>query len=155
MKKLKHEADLLAAEPRQTVFVQRGDVDAVDQNVARRRRIKAGNQTEQCRLPAAGRTDDCQGLATRDRKTQRLQNRQRLSAALHCLADTAQLNHRVVVVRASARAGSRVRHTRSATMPAPRGLGWMPSGWFNAGSPATPSSRNGIKRTLYRFARAG
>ena len=67
-----------------------------------------------------------------DIEVERMQNRQRLAAALHGLADAAKPNHRVVVERASASSGSSTRHTRSATRSAPRALGWIPSAWLSA-----------------------
>ena len=52
MKELKDEPDFLAPEPRERVFVELGDVDAVDRHVARRWGVEAGNEPEQCRLAA-------------------------------------------------------------------------------------------------------
>ena len=69
-----------------------------------------------------------------------MEDGQRLPAARHCLGNAVQFNHEVGV------SGSRGRsfvQTSSAMRCAPTALGWMPSGWFIAGTPATPSSRNG------------
>ena len=81
VKELEHEPDLLAAQLRQGVLAERGDVDAVDHDRARRRRIEAGEQPEQRRLAAAGRTDDGHELPARDRRREGVENGQRLGAA--------------------------------------------------------------------------
>ena len=69
MKELEHEADLLAAQLRQRVFVEPRDVDAVDHDRARRRRVEPGDQPEQRRLAAARRPDDRDELAARNRQS--------------------------------------------------------------------------------------
>ena len=58
MEELEDEADLLAAQLRERVLVEPRDVDAVDQDRARRRRVEPGDQAEQRRLAAARRPDD-------------------------------------------------------------------------------------------------
>ena len=55
MEELEDETNPPAAQPRQRVFVERGDVDPVDDDPSGRRRIEAGNQAEQRRLAAARR----------------------------------------------------------------------------------------------------
>jgi len=50
--------------------------------------------------------------------------------------------------------GSRVCQTFSARIFWPAALGWMPSGKFNAGSPATPSRRYGTKAAPFFAARS-
>src|SRR5207244_6125053 len=56
---------------------------------------------------------------------------------------------------ASSRAiGSSTRQTFSARIFCPAALGWMPSGKFNEGSPATPCSRYGIRAVLFFVARS-
>ena len=93
MKELEHEADLLAAQPRQRVLVEPRDVDAVDEHRARRRRVEAGDEAEQRRLAAARRPDDRHELTARNVEGQRMKNRERLVAALDGLRDLTQLNH--------------------------------------------------------------
>ena len=100
MEELEDEADLLAAQPRQRVLVERRDVDAVDEDLPAGRRIEPGDEAEQRRLAAARRSDDREALPARHRQVERMQDGQRLSAALHRLADAAQLDHRVVGGRA-------------------------------------------------------
>ena len=122
MKELEDEPDLLAAQPRQAILVERGDVDAVDQDLAARRGVEAGDQAEQRGLAAAGRTDDGEALPRRHRQVQRMQDRERLIAALDGLADAAQLDHRALAP-ACASSGSSDAQTRSATIRAPRAFG--------------------------------
>ena len=47
MEELKHDADLLAAQARQGLFAQRGDVDAVDEHLPGGRSVQTGQQAEQ------------------------------------------------------------------------------------------------------------
>ena len=93
MKELKHEADFLAAQPGQTVFIEGRDVDAVYRDAPRGRRVEACDQPEQRRFPAARRTDDRDELTARDVQRQRMENGQRLIAAHDRLGDLAQANH--------------------------------------------------------------
>ena len=125
VEELEDEADLLAAQARQRVFVERGDVDAVDQDLARRRRVEPGDEPEQRGLAAARRPDDRQALAVGHVEGQRMQDGQRRAAALNGLADAAQRNHEGRVAAWST--GSSTLHTVSATRRAPSGFGWMPS----------------------------
>ena len=56
VEELEDEADLLAAQPRESILVERGDVHAVDQNRAGGRRVEAGDQARAawtCRCPRA------------------------------------------------------------------------------------------------------
>ena len=50
MERLEHEADALAAKPRQRVVVERGQRDAVDLDAAGIRHVEAGDEVEQGRL---------------------------------------------------------------------------------------------------------
>src|SRR5256885_696557 len=93
MKELKHEPDLLAAQPGQRIFVEPRDVHAVDEHLTRSRRVEAGDQTEQRRLPAARRSNDREELSAGDLKRERMQDRERFSAARHRFRDFSQLNH--------------------------------------------------------------
>ena len=65
VEELEDEPDLLAAQPRERVLVEPRDVDAVDEHVAGRRRVEAGDQAEQRGLAAARRPDDRHELAAR------------------------------------------------------------------------------------------
>ena len=71
---------------------------------------------------------------------ERMQDRERMIAALDRFGDVAQLDHRPGFSRVRFRAAARV-PTRSSvsTMRAPSALGWMPSAMFRLGMPATPS----------------
>ena len=53
VKELKHEPDLLAAKPRERVFVEASDIDVIDQHGAGRGRVEPRDQAEQCGFPAA------------------------------------------------------------------------------------------------------
>jgi len=53
VKELKDESDLLAAKPRERVFVEPRDVDAVDQHLSGRGRVEPRDQAEQRGLSAA------------------------------------------------------------------------------------------------------
>ena len=61
VKELKDEADALAAETRERVFVERRDVDAVDHDASARRRVEARRAARAawtCRCRTAGDRDD-------------------------------------------------------------------------------------------------
>src|SRR5437879_649169 len=66
MEELEDEADLLAAELREPVFVKLRDVDTVDDDRSRRRRIEPGNQAEQRRFPTSRWSDDGHELSLRN-----------------------------------------------------------------------------------------
>ena len=146
MEELEHEADLFAAEPGQRILVERRDVHAVDADLTRRRGVEASDEPEQCGLAAARRADDGEALPVRHVEGERVQDGERRAAALNGLADAAQRDHEGRLAAWSA--GSSTFQTVSATRRAPSGFGWMPSAWLSAGSPATPSSRNGMRRHL-------
>src|SRR5207344_9413 len=93
MKKLKDEADALATETREGVFVESRDVHSVEDDASFRRRIEPRQEPEQRGLPAAGRTGDCQDASRRNREVEWVQDRQRAAAARHALADAAKLDH--------------------------------------------------------------
>jgi hypothetical protein len=58
LKALEDEPHFLSPQPRARVFVERGDVDAVEMNRSARRGIKAGKKPQERRLAAPGRSDD-------------------------------------------------------------------------------------------------
>src|SRR5687767_1972346 len=93
MEKLEHEPDLLAAQPGEAVFRQPRDVDAVNQNRPGARRVESGEQPEQRRFPAARRPDDRDELPGPDGVVERMQDGERMAAAVHGLGNAAQLNH--------------------------------------------------------------
>ena len=143
VKELEHEADPLAAQPRQRVLVERRDVDAVDDDAPGRRRIETGQQPEQRRLAAARRPGDRDDAARLDARSSgwRIVS---IGAARHRLGDPAQLDHEPATSgRAAVRAPSRRCRPRSAR-PA---VGMDAVAWFSAGFPATLSSRNGMNST--------
>ena len=87
MKELEHEPDLFAAQTRERVFVEPGDVDAVDEHGARGRRIQAGDEAEQRRLAAARWPDDRDELPVGNVQRERVENRERLVTAPDGLRD--------------------------------------------------------------------
>ena len=118
VKELEDEADLLAAQLRERVLAESGDVGAVDQDLAGARRVEAGDQPEQRRLAAARGADDGQEAAGGNREIERMQNRQWTAAALDRLRYAAQLDHRSL-----SRTGSSARQIVPAMMRAPSALG--------------------------------
>ena len=93
MEELEDEADARAAQPRERVFVERGDVDAVEHDVPGRRRVEAGEQPEQRRLAAARRPGDRHDAPGLDGQVERMKDGQRAGAARHRLGNAAQLDH--------------------------------------------------------------
>jgi len=93
VKELEHEPDLLAAQPGQRILVELRDVDLVYQHGAGRGRVEAGDEAEQRRLAAAGRSDDRHELSVRDHDRQRMEDGERLRSAHDGLRDPAQLDH--------------------------------------------------------------
>ncbi len=94
VEELEDEADLLPAQPGQPVLVERRDVGAVDHDPPGRRRVEAGNQAEQRRLPAAGRSGHREEPARGHVEIDRLEDGQRRRAAHHRFGHAAQFNHR-------------------------------------------------------------
>ena len=66
MKRLKHEAHVPAANRRAAILVQRIEIVAGKHHASRGWRVEARQQSEQRRLPGAGRSDDRQGLTRMD-----------------------------------------------------------------------------------------
>jgi hypothetical protein len=66
VKELKDDTDLLAAKPREPLFVEAGDFGAVEPDAARRGRVEARDEAEQRGLAAAGRTSDGDRAAVGD-----------------------------------------------------------------------------------------
>src|SRR5439155_13081807 len=147
MKELEHKADFLAAQLRQAILVEFGDVDTVNPDRPCRRRVESGQQPQQRRFAAARRPDNRHELAARNRGREWMKNRQRFGPARDCLGYLAQFNHESVSI------GRRTGQMLSATMRAPSAVGWMPSRWFNVSMPATFCRRNGTSGTLYFRAR--
>ena len=134
MEELEDEADLLAAQPGERVFIEPGDVGAADCDRSARRRIKSGDEPQQRGLAAARRTDDREALPVGDIEIEGMKNGQRLAAAHHGLADAAKLNHGGLRLGPEGlrdgpssfgrrSAGSSSFHTSSATISAPRVFG--------------------------------
>ena len=63
MKRLKHEADMLAADGGTAIFAELAQIDAGEQHAAGARGIESGEQCQQRGFTRAGRTDDGQCLA--------------------------------------------------------------------------------------------
>src|SRR5688572_7542377 len=122
MKELEHEADLLAAQPRQRVFIEARDLGAGNGDGAARCGIEPRDQAQQGRLPAARWTDDCETSSRGHIEIERMKNGKRVAAALNGLADAAKVNHgnlgpgvwTIQLGRGSAASSST--HTRSATI---------------------------------------
>ena len=66
MKRLKDEADLVISQPSAAVFIERGQLDAVELDTARARLIEAREKGQERRLAGAGRAHDSHGLAAAD-----------------------------------------------------------------------------------------
>jgi hypothetical protein len=117
VEELEHEADSCAAQTREIVLAQRGDVGALDQNVPRGGRIQPVDQPEQRRLAAAGRADDGEKLPPGNAQRQRLEDGERMGTARDGLGDVAELNHSGFTI------GRKALQTVSATRSAPAAVG--------------------------------
>ena len=93
MEELEDEADARAAQLRERVLAERRDVDAVEDDVAGRRRVEAGEQAEQRRLAAARRPGDRHDPPGFDGQVDRMKDGQGTGAARHRLGNAAQLDH--------------------------------------------------------------
>jgi hypothetical protein len=93
VKRLEHEAHALAAKRRSRIVVERGDVDAVDDDAARIDRHEAGDDVEQSGLADSGRADDRDVLAARDLERQVGEDAPRRGRGKR-LRDRAQLDDR-------------------------------------------------------------
>jgi len=82
---LENEANLPAADQRQLVFAQTGDVDAIEYDGPRRSRIETSEQPEQRALAAAGGPHDGHELARRDLKVDAAQDIDAMAAAIKAL----------------------------------------------------------------------
>jgi hypothetical protein len=81
VKELEDDADLAAPESRKRFFPERRDVDSVEQDATGRRRIQAGDETQQCGFSAARRPGDGGHTAVVDAQRRRMQNREGRTAA--------------------------------------------------------------------------
>src|SRR5258707_354166 len=68
VEELEDEADLVAADSREVVVGQPGERFAVDADLAGRGTVEAADQIEERRLAGAGRSDNREHLAARDRE---------------------------------------------------------------------------------------
>src|SRR5436190_22801692 len=84
---LKHESDFLAAETSASVFIESAEVYVLEDDGAARRPIQPGEQAEQRRLAAPGRSHDCDEGALWNVERYILQHGERLLAALVFLGD--------------------------------------------------------------------
>ena len=82
LERLEHEARRRAAQPRAPVLVQREQVVAVEQHAAAARHVQPGEQAEQGGFAGTGRAENRETLARLDRKTDLLQDGQRLASAV-------------------------------------------------------------------------
>src|SRR5258706_1215696 len=81
VKELEHEPDLLAPQSGKRVFAQLCDVHVVNEDLAGRRRIQPCDEAEEGRLATAGWTENSEKLTGDNRQVQRMENRERTSAA--------------------------------------------------------------------------
>ena len=139
MEELKHEADALAPEARELVFAQLDEIDPVDENAAFGWRVEPCNQTEERRLAASRRAHDGEELPLRHFEIEWVKNREILGATGDDFLDLFEANHWSI--------GFKYFQTFSATIRAPAALGCLPSDWLSAATPATFSSRLGMKVT--------
>ena len=89
MKGLEDDADALSAKPRQRVFVQRAELDAVNLDLAFVRPLEAGHDHEQRRFARAGRADDADRLAFADCQSDVAQDMHASRAAAETEVDAA------------------------------------------------------------------
>ena len=119
MKELEHEADLLAAQLRQLVFAEPGDVHAVDQTEPDVGASSPASSPSSVDLPLPDgptiATNWPRGIVV----DQRMKDGERLGAARDRLRDLAQLDHDVC----PSAIGRSTGHTLSATMRAPSAVG--------------------------------
>src|SRR5690606_29441222 len=101
------------------------DVDALDEYAPGARGIEAGDEAEECRFAAAGRTGDGRDAPGGDRQVGRMQDRQRAVAARHGLRDAAKLDHEAAAMSSSS--GRSAFQIVSAIRRAPSAFGWIPS----------------------------
>src|SRR4026207_2573585 len=150
MEELKDKADAAAAQFRQCIFVERRDVDTIDDDAPCRRRIQTGDESQKRRFSTSRCARNGDDLFRRDDEIEGMKNRERARPAGHGPRYTVQFNHEAEIWSSR---GFSTFQTVSATIAAPSGLGCMPSPWFSAACPATLSRRNGTKRTRYWSAR--
>src|SRR5215471_3253996 len=80
MKRLKYEANLVAAQLCERVFIHRGDWLAIDSNLTRRRAVKPRYEAKQSGFSTTRRTNNCNELAVWNRQIKWLENREHLGA---------------------------------------------------------------------------
>ena len=90
---LKDVAERVAAEPRERVLVETGDLDAGDGDRARARAIEAGDEAEQGGLSAPGGAGDRADLARGDVERDAVENGERSTAARQAHDDVANADH--------------------------------------------------------------
>ena len=91
VEELEDEADLVAPDPRQVVVGQAAERFAVDADLAGGRAIEAADQVEQRRLAGAGRPDDRDHLAARDRQRDVVE-RDDVALAFELFGDVVEVN---------------------------------------------------------------
>ena len=94
MKGLEHDADALPAKPRQGVFVQGAELDAVDLNFAFIWPLKTGHDHQQRRFARAGSADDADRLALADCQIDVAQDMHASRAAAETEVDAAHRDRR-------------------------------------------------------------
>ena len=86
---LENESDFTAADQRQLVFAQSGDVDAVEDDGSRRGRIEAGEQTEQSAFAASRCPHDGYELSSGDLEVDTAQDLDAMAAAIQAFGEVA------------------------------------------------------------------
>ena len=74
MEGLEDDADPRAAKPRQLIFIEPGEIGAIDRDLAAIRPFQSGNRHEQCGFAGAGGADEADRLATPYIQRNALQN---------------------------------------------------------------------------------
>ena len=87
VKRLEHETDAVCSNPGPAVFIELGEIGAVQDDMTLGRQIESGQQREQCRLAGARRPDDGHRLARLYRETDLGKNGQTTFRAANLFAD--------------------------------------------------------------------
>ena len=94
---LKDEADFASAQRGHAVFVEFGDVFAVQKDAARSGRIQAGEQSQQGALTAAGRSHHGHRFAARDGKIDALEDFDSMAASVDGLGKSGNLDQTFIM----------------------------------------------------------
>src|SRR5262245_5709750 len=97
MEGLKNKADEITAQFGQIVFAHPGYVMTIELDGPGGRTIQSGNQTQECRFAAPGRTDDRDELPPWNLQIEFVQNSQLFRTAFNNFGNICELNHAIFV----------------------------------------------------------